>query len=113
MAMTRIQLVNRALAKLERTGAGFAAADSEDEEAMDGYVDGVVEQLSQDNIYSVADLTDIDVAAFEWIADILAMAAALEFRVVPNQQIREYAEYRLRRLTASRPSFSTMKAEYF
>jgi hypothetical protein len=112
MAQTRINLVNRAIAKLQRSGDGLIA-DSADFDVMDGYVDAVVAQLEEDEFYSVPDIDDIDLAAFEWIADVLAQAAALEFRVVPNPAIREYAEKRLARLTASRPSEQPLVVDYF
>jgi hypothetical protein len=112
MAKTRIMLVNRALAKLQRSGAGLAA-DSEDVDVMDDYVDSVVAQLEADEFYSIADIDDIDESAFEWIADVLAQAAALDFRATPNPAVREYAEKRLSRLTASRPDGRTLVVEYF
>jgi len=112
MAKTRINLVNRALEKLLVVGAG-QTADSEDFEKVDAIVDSVLEGLSGDGVFSVADEDDIEESAFEWIADVLAVASASDFGQSTDYARREYAEKRLTKLTATRPSKERLVVEYF
>lgn len=112
MAKTRVMLVNRALEKLLVVGAA-QVADSEDQEKVDAIVDSVFEMLSGDGIFTVSDEDDIQESAFEWIAEVLAMAAASDFGQPPDFARREYAEKRLTKLTATRPSKEPLKVDYF
>jgi hypothetical protein len=112
MAKSRTNLVNRALEKLLVVGAG-QTADSEDVEKVDAIVTSVLEALSADQIYTVADEDDIEESAFEWIAEVLAVASASDFGQAPDFARREYAEKRLVRLTASRPSKEPLAVDYF
>jgi hypothetical protein len=112
MAKTRVNLVNRALEKLLVVGAG-QTADSEDVEKVNDAVTAVLEGLSDDQIFTVADEDDIQESAFEWIAEVLAMAVAPDFGQPADIQRREYAEKRLMRLTASRPSKEPTVVDYF
>lgn len=112
MAKTRADLVNRALEKLLVVGAG-QSADSEDQERVDAIVESVLEQLTDDNIFSVADEDDIQESAFEWIAEILATVAASDFGQPSDFAKREYAEKRLQRLNASQPTKQPLAVDYF
>lgn len=112
MAKTRVQLVNRALEKLLVVGAG-QTADSEDVAKVDAIVDSVLEALSDDEIFTVPDVDDIQESAFEWIADVLAVASASDFGMQTDIARREYAEKRLLRLTASRPTREPLVVDYF
>lgn len=112
MAKTRVNLVNRALEKLLVVGAG-QTADSEDVEKVDAIVDSVLEALSDDQIFTVADVDDIQESAFEWIAEILAIASASDFGQATDYAKREYAEKRLLRLGAGRPSKQPLVVDYF
>lgn len=112
MAKTRANLADRALQKLLVVGSG-QPVDSEDRETADNAIDSVFADLEGREIYSVSDEDDIDLAAFEWLALILADTISTEFGQQIDPGKREYAENKLRRLTASGPSYEVMKLDYY
>lgn len=114
MSKTRTQLANRALEKLRVVGLG-QSPEAEDTETVDGVIDSFAEFLTSTTppIYTIADLSDIEESAFEWLADYLAYFVAQDFQKVQDDGIRQRAEYMLRRLTTSGPTFETLRAEYF
>jgi hypothetical protein len=109
---TRAQLAARALEKLLVVGSG-QSADSEDIEKVDDAIDAVLADLEARNIASVSDLSQIDLAPFEWLAMILADSVATDFGQEQNPQKRAYAESMLRRIGAPSPTYETMVGEYF
>lgn len=112
MAKTRANLVDRALEKLLVVGAG-QTPDSEDQEKVDGVVDAVLGQLEDDEIFTVSDQSDIQLSAFEWIAEILAMAVASDFGQPTDMARREYAEKRLMRISSTNPTKEPLAVDYF
>lgn len=112
MAKTRIHLANRALEKLMIAGIGNVPA-AEDTEAVDEKYEAMAATLSSQSIYDIVDEGDIDLDAFEWLADYLAWLVAPDFGKPPDDGLRQRAEYMLRRITAARPTFQVVKAEYF
>jgi hypothetical protein len=58
-------------------------------------------------------ITDIDLAAFEWLAECLAVMVASDFGQEPNEGKRMKAENMLLKISASRPSKETVTADYF
>lgn len=112
MAKTRANLAQRALEKLMVVGAG-QSADSEDMEKADDVIDAMVADLAARDVYSVADLDDIDLAAFEWLADYLAFLIAPDFALPQDEGRRQRAEFMLRRQNAAGPTYEVLKAEYF
>jgi hypothetical protein len=112
MAKTRANLATRALQKLLVVGSG-QLADSEDVETADGAIDAVLADLAGRNVYSVADETDIEVSAFEWLALILADTIAPDFGQPMDPNKRAYAENMLRRLTVANPTYEVHKMQYF
>jgi hypothetical protein len=112
MAKTRIHLANRALEKLMIVGVG-QSPDAEDTQKADGVFDQMSETLSALRIYEIADEDDIELSAFDWLADYLAYMIAPDFGKPQDNGLMQRSEYMLRRITASRPSFQVLKAEYF
>lgn len=112
MAQTRTMLANRALEKLMEVGSG-QSPDSEDTEHVDDAINSFAEFISAAGIYTISDLNDIELAAFEPLADYLAWFVAPDFGKPREEAMRAMAEYMLRRITAPRPSYETMRTENF
>lgn len=115
---TRQQLVNRALAGLLKLPA-TQAANPEDYAAVNGYVDGLIEQLRIRRIVSVDNLASIPVEWFDPLAVLVASAAAPEFGIqypevtASNPNPVRTAEMTLRELTYALPTRETLQVEYF
>jgi hypothetical protein len=112
MAKTRTHLANRALVKLMIVGSG-QAPEPEDTETADGVFDAMSETLSSQRIYTIADATDIELDAFEWLADYLAWLIAPDFGKAPDDGLRQRAEYMLRRISEPRATGEILKADYY
>lgn len=111
MSKTRLQLANRALDKLRIVGIG-QSPEAEDTEKVNNVIDSFVEWLAND-IYTIADVEEIDEAPFEWIADLLAWFCAPDFFKPRDLAAKALAEMELQKITATRPTYERMTAEYF
>lgn len=109
---TRAQLVERALQKLLVVGAG-QSAEAEDAAATDAVVDAVLADLSARAVYTVTDEAEIDVAAFEWLADILADTVAPDFGAARSAERVMRAEAMLRKLGAMVATYEPLRATYY
>lgn len=112
MAKTRADLAQRALEKLLVVGAANSA-EAEDIQTVDGVIDAVIADLDVRHVFTVPDLADIDIAAFEWVADCLAVMVASDFGQQPDETKRMKAESMLITISATRPSKETITADYF
>jgi hypothetical protein len=112
MSYTRVMLANRALSKLLVVGAG-QTAESEDVAQVDAIIPAVVAHLASAQIYNVSDLADIDEAAFEWVADFLAYMAAPDFGMPIDDTKRQRAEFMLKLISATGPTYQAQTAEHF
>jgi hypothetical protein len=112
MAKTRTDLANRALDKLLLVGSG-QSPDAEDTAKADGVIDSFSEFISAIDIYTIADLEDIDLVAFEFLADYLAWFIAPDFGKPQDDNVAKRAEYMLQRITASTPTYKPQTAEHF
>lgn len=113
MTKTRSQLVDRALQKLKVVGAGQPASAA-DTALVDGLVDPVMTELQQSEIYAWGNQDEIDDAAFEHIAELLASAAASDFgKTGLSSEERWVVERRLRRLSPYVLSGQPQVTEYF
>ena len=112
--MDRTDLANKALSKLMEISAG-GSPDAEDTATADAAIDGMVEYLSERSIYSVADLTDIPVAAFDSLALYLAGLIGTDFgkSEMEGQARCKMAEDRLMLLNATRPTHEPLAVDYF
>lgn len=112
MSYTRLQLANRALVKMTVVPTG-GSPEAEDTSKVDDIIDAVSAHLEAAQIYSIADIEAIDDAAFEWIADYLAYVAAPDFGLPMDEAKRQRAEFMLKLITSSGPTYQPMTAEYF
>lgn len=112
MTYTREQLVGIALRRLGIPGAGQTAS-AEDTQAVDEYVGSVMADLSRRNIFQWGDPDQIDDAAAQHLATILADAAAPDFGQPQDDQRRLMAESRLRLLDQAVLSGQPLRVDYF
>lgn len=113
MSKTRTELVVRALEKLRVVGAGQTAA-ARDTAFVSNLVIPVLEDLRDSQVYAWGDTDEIDDAAFEHIADLLADAAAVDFgKPRLGMDERLVIEGRLRRLAPYNLSGQRLQTEYF
>ena len=112
MAKTRTDLANRALEKLLLVGSG-QSPEAEDTARVDGVIDGFAAFISGIEIYTIADLADIDEAAFDWLAVYLAYFCATDFGKPQDDGMRQAAEFNLKLLTATKPTKEPLAVEYF
>lgn len=113
MSKTRTELVVRALEKLKVVGAGQMAT-ARDTAFVDNLVIPVLEDLRESQVYAWGDTDQIDDAAFEHIADLLADAAASDFvKARMGAGDRQVIEARLRRLSPYGLSGQRLQVEYF
>jgi hypothetical protein len=109
---TRQELIYRAAKLLSLIEPGEAPA-SEDYDSLDGMVDPLVEQLSEDQIYYLADPDAIPPAIFEPVARLLANMAGPDFGVPINDDARRRDEQTLRRMGGAKPTGEVMKTVYY
>jgi hypothetical protein len=109
---TRTELVREAADKLNIVGTG-QSLEAEYGEKIDGNVDPLFMQLARDGICEVVNDDFIPAEWFDAIAGLLANVSASIAGKGFDPQVKEYYETRLRRLTASRPSYNVMENEYF
>lgn len=109
---TRAELVIRALRKLLVVGSGQSPED-EDVELVDGVVDATLADLAARRVVYVANEDEIDVAVFEPLADILADNVAADFGKAKNPAMVDLAEMKLKAITATEPTYETLRNDYF
>jgi len=85
----------------------------EDLDTIGEYVDPLLGQLAQDEIVLIADSNEIPNEYFLPIARLLANSAGPRFGTAMDPAAKQMDENALRRLTAPRPTYETLKAEYF
>jgi hypothetical protein len=112
MAKTSTDLANRALAKGFMVGLGQSPEAEDTQKVLDMY-EAFKAFVEAANIYTIADDTDIDLAAYEWLAGLLWYFVATEFGKPAEDGLRLAAEYHLRRIQASQPTYERQTAEYF
>jgi len=86
---------------------------TEELETIGVYVDPLIEQLATDDIVVIADTSEIPEAYFLPLARLLANAAGPRFGSPMNEQAKQVDEAALRRLSAARPTYETLTADYF
>ena len=109
---TRTELVREAADKLAIVGTG-QPLEAEYAARIDNNVDPLLMQLGADGICEVVNTDYIPSEWFDSLAGLLANVSAAVGGKSFDPQIKEYYESRLRRLTASGPSYATMEVEYF
>lgn len=112
LTKTRVQLVNEALNKLLVVASG-QSAEAEDQQTVDGKVDALIAQLSEDEICEIPDDEEIPSAWFDAVASLLANVCSVDFGIPYSLEAKKFWESELTRLTSTGPTYETLKAEYF
>lgn len=109
---TRAELVTEAADCLMIVSAGNSL-EAEDRAVIDGQVDPLLGQLLADGICEIADDGAIPVQYFKALGELLANASATKFGLQYSADKKAFFESQLLRSTATRPTYQTLKAEYF
>jgi hypothetical protein len=109
---TRTELVREAADKLKIVGTG-QGLEAEYADYLDRNVDPLFMQLARDGICEIVNDDFIPSEWFDALAGLLANVCANLGGAGFDPQVKEYYEMRLKRLTASRPSYNVMENEYF
>lgn len=109
---TRAELVIRALRKLLVVGSGQSPED-EDVALVDEVVDSTLADLATRRVVYIANENEIDVAVFEWVADVLADNVAADFGKARNPAMVEYAEAKLKAIGATTPTREVLAVDYY
>lgn len=117
MPYTSAALIERALRRLGAARDG-QEADPEDAKKVREAIPGVLADLLERNIYDVADLEDIDTAAFHHLTAILASEMSDDFGlpqsgVVTLASRAQAAEQKLRELRTLPYAGAQVRVEYF
>lgn len=110
--MTREQLVNGALKSLFIIGAG-QEADADDFSAADEKVDSLLAQLRADGVCDITDSDAIPAELFDALTELLANTCATRFGQQFSADKKLGFEGLIRRTVSVRPTYETLKAEYF
>lgn len=111
LTKTRSQLIERAAKDLGIIEPGETLS-AEDQETFDGLLDPLIAQLSADSIVYIQDDEAIEVEYFLPLARLLANIAGPDFGSPINEAAKLEDEKTLRRLSASKPSYETLKVCY-
>jgi len=110
---TRQDLVRRALALLNADGGAGQEPSAEDYQRVDQAVPSVLAELRTDGTVYVSYAEAIDDAILDPLARILAAARAEDFGGARDEAAVETAKLRIRRITASRPTYEPQRGVYF
>jgi hypothetical protein len=109
---TRTQLIHRALAAIGALEPGEAPS-TEDYNTMDNLVDPLIAQLLADDVIYVDDADAIPVAYFIPLANLLGNLAGPDFGSPVNDEAKFRDEATLRRITSTKPQYTTLKTVYY
>lgn len=112
LTKTRIELINRAARKAMLIASG-QELEAEDSEVIDEAIDGVLADLAERGVVYVSDADAVDIAVFEWVADILAQKTAPDFGKATDFNAIEFAEQKLRVITSAKATYEVLKAEHW
>lgn len=105
---TRAELVTRAAQKAQLIASG-QSLEAEDQQLIDASVDAVLVDLAVRNVVYVPNDEEIDLAVFEWIADILSDAIAPDFGKPRDADKVQTAEFRLKQVLMSGPTYADLR----
>lgn len=111
LTKSRVDLIRRAATELGKLVSG-QDIEAEDNDTIDGLVDPLLRQLSFDGIITI-DPDAIESEYFLPLARLLANESAPSFGTPKSPDIQAMEERTLRRLTASKPTYETLKVSYF
>lgn len=111
MPKTRADLVTRVLQELGAVAVGQQPA-AEDVSLVDGNLEPVAAELAADEVVFIADLDQIDDAAFLPLAICVAQRMASDFGVAMDAVKVAGAEARLRRMGRNGPKYTPQPTSY-
>jgi hypothetical protein len=109
---TRNDLIERAAAELAVLVSGQSLSD-EDRATIDNLVDPLIRQLSLDSVVDIGDTDAIESEYFLPLARLLANEAAPSFGQARSEDVKVVNEKLLRKLTATKPTYETLRATYY
>jgi len=109
---TRTELIREAADKLNIVGTG-QSLEADYADKLDRAIDPLFMQLAADGICEVVNDQQIPSEWFDPIAGLLANICAPLGGTNYSPQLKEYYEARLKKLTASQPSYAVLESEYF
>ena len=112
MAKTSTDWANGALSKLGMVGLG-QSPDAEDTAKALLKFEAFKNSLQAEDIYTIADDDDIDIAAFEWLVLYGAYFLATDFMKPQDDTMRQAAEYHLKLQTSKKPTYQVAAADHF
>lgn len=112
VSKTRAQLITRALKSLGQLDPGEDPSP-EDYATLDDLIDPLIAQLAADEVVYIQDAEAIELEFYLPLARLLANAAGPDFGSPVNLDAKTTDEAELRRLNASKPTFQTVKTEYY
>ena len=117
MSKTRADLIKRALKNLGALPAGQVAS-AEDSASMDALIDPLLDSLNAREIVYVGDSESIPDEFFIPLGECLAFVASPEYGASLDparlrSDGRPKAEDDLRHIQAAKPTYQTLKAEYY
>ncbi len=109
---TRTELIERAATELGALPSG-GELDDDERETIDNLVDPLRDRLSADGVVEIGDLEAIESKYFIPLAMLLANDAAPSFGQAYSLDKKNEFERQLRRLSATRPTYETLRATYY
>lgn len=112
MSRTRAEIQFKVLSILVGGDIGAVPA-AEDTEAIDGYIDDVVDEVNADGTIYISDPDQLDNSLFLTLCKLVANAAAEEFGAVSDEGKAQAWRNRLRVLSRQTPGYGPQQVEYF
>ena len=109
---TRADLARRAATELGKLVSG-QDIEAEDQATIDDLIDPLVQQLSIDGVVTIGDTEEIELEYFLPLARLLANEAAQSFGIGKSGEVQAREEAVLRRLTSRKPTYETLKTNYY
>jgi hypothetical protein len=117
MSQTREQLISAVARVLGMLPAGQTIA-AEDYADLDAQIDPAVAELRRRDVYYTANTSSFQDEVVSALADCIACICASQqevsqIRGIAVDQVRPLAETRLRQMAATRPTYETLRGQYF
>jgi hypothetical protein len=112
MPRTRAQLVAKALSILQEEGSGQPLSN-EDKTVVDDAVEPLAAELASSEVLLIGDLEAIDDDVFLPLARMLANEVGDDFGRPYSEDYRALQERRMKRVTASSPTYAPQTTDYF
>ena len=91
----------------------LTGGSAEDADAINGYIDAEVAELSADGTTYIGDPDNLDDGLFMAFCKLVANAAADEFGGQSNEQAAQLMRNRIKAIVSQRPGYGPAQVEYF